>query len=210
MNIVVVVIAYTIAGVLRGFVWELAVFCTLLFGVIAGLILNYPVGMLLNLMIGNIVVARALGFFIAFVTVSLVFRVVASFAKAKIQQWKWETADRRLGGVLGFLEAVVLTMVVCTAVALYSTSWKGVHESFLGRKAVVAFCYVLPSAVRHRILTALRGATQRIEEEIDRRSAPPGESDEERTEREAAGGGAGGPVLGARGLRGGGGGGADQ
>ena len=132
--IVVVVIAYTVAGVLRGFVWELAICCTLVFGLILGKLLSYPLGMMIDPLVDNPPVSRTIGFFIAFLTVSVVFRVIASFAKAKIKEHRWETADRRLGGVLGFVEAVILVSVVCTAVALYSTEFRGVHESFLGRE----------------------------------------------------------------------------
>ena len=46
--LVVVVAAYTVTGVLRGFVWESAIFCTLVFGLAAGMVLNYPVGMVLR------------------------------------------------------------------------------------------------------------------------------------------------------------------
>ena len=171
--IVVVVIAYTVAGVLRGFVWELAICCTLVFGLILGKLLSYPLGMMIDPLVDNPPVSRTIGFFIAFLTVSVVFRVIASFAKAKIKEHRWETADRRLGGVLGFVEAVILVSVVCTAVALYSTEFRGVHESFLGRKSVVAFCYILPRGVRARALRMLKSATDAVHDHLDRQTAPP-------------------------------------
>jgi len=183
--IVVVIIGYTVAGVLRGFVWELAIFCTLVFGLIMGKILSYPLGMMIDPLVGNPPVSKTIGFFIAFLTVSVIFRVVASFAKAKIKQWEWEEADRKLGGVFGFLEAVLLVMVVCTAVALYSRNWRGVHESFLGRKAVLAFCHVLPTGMRARAFGAIEDATEAIQEEVDRRKAPTPESEEEAERRRA-------------------------
>lgn len=184
--IVVAVIGYTVAGVLRGFVWELAIFCTLLFGLIMGKLLSYPLGMMINPLVGNPPVSKTIGFFIAFLSVSVIFRVAASFAKAKIKQWEWEEADRKLGGVFGFLEAVLLVMVVCTAVALYSRNWRGVHESFLGRKAVVAFCHILPSGMSARAFGYLEEATETIQTEIDRRKQPAATSDEEAARRDAA------------------------
>ena len=182
--IVVVIIGYTVAGVLRGFVWELAIFCTLVFGIILGKILSYPLGMMIDAFVGNPPVSKTIGFFVGFLTVSIVFRVVASFAKAKIKQHKWEKADQRLGGVLGFFEAILLVMVVCTAVALYSRSWRGVHESFLGRKAVVAFCWILPSGMSARAFGYLEGATETIQGGIDRAKTTR-EDAEELSRREA-------------------------
>jgi len=163
--IVLVIISFTLTGVFRGFVWELAIFCTLLCGLAAGFALYYPVGMLIDVFMGNPLASKVIAFFLAFGTVSVVFRVVASYFKAKIKQRKWEKADRQLGGVFGFLEALVLVTFITTGVALYSERPQAIKESFLGRRFAIAGCLLIPGGVAQRVYPWLRDLTKRIETE---------------------------------------------
>ena len=181
--IVVVIIAYTVAGSFRGFVWELSIFCTIVGGLLAGLILNYPVGMLLGIFMDDIGLARIIAFFIVFMTVSVVFRLLASYFKAKIKQNKWEKSDRQLGGLFGFLEALLIVAFVTTGVALYSADGRAVKGSLLGRQFIKAGLWVLPRAAADRIFPRIRDAATGLGDEVNRRINPE-ESLEEIEERE--------------------------
>ncbi len=170
--IVVVIIAYTVAGSFRGFVWELSIFCTLVGGLLAGLILNYPVGLLLNIFMDDLGLARIIAFFIAFGTVSVIFRLLASYFKAKIKQKKWEKSDRQLGGLFGFLEALLIVALVTTGVALYSADGSAVKGSLLGGRFVKAGLWVLPRAATEKLMPSIRDAATDLGDEVNRRINP--------------------------------------
>jgi len=149
--VVIVLVVSAFGGILSGFIWQVAGILTLICGFLAGYILSPALGAVMGKLVSSPIVARGLAFAIIFFSVSLFFRILAAVFRAKIKQLQWERHDTLLGGILGVVKGLLLSIMICTALPFLGTKSgrikraEEIQASLLGRNMLLLGSWLVPT-----------------------------------------------------------------
>jgi uncharacterized membrane protein required for colicin V production len=130
--IIGLVVANAILGYAIGLIWQVALMLTLIVGSIAAWLLSVPLAYVLSPLFDDPYVPRVLAFFLIFGMVSMTIRLIASVLRAYLERRQLQEHDRKVGLVFGIVNALVISMLVCTGYVLSRPTDRAVRESYVG------------------------------------------------------------------------------
>lgn len=134
-------------GRARGLVWQISGLLTLLLGGVSATVLCRPVGALFN----DGILGRFVGWIAVYLVVATALYVLTLSFREKLKEIEFDELDKRFGGVLGAVKAlVILAVITVVAVPLSPRVAKAVKPTLSGRvlgKVVVETRALFPERI---------------------------------------------------------------
>jgi membrane protein required for colicin V production len=127
------ILLFGLIGHQKGLVLQIAGIVTMVGGIVVGWLLCPIIAVVFSPIIDDPQVARTISFFLLFSAVAgLVGFLTAKFQDA-IKSWDVERSDQTLGLIFGVVNAVALSVILCTGYAIVTKADPAYPDSFTGR-----------------------------------------------------------------------------
>ncbi len=155
-----VVLSAVIVGLIKGFVRELIGLIVIIVGIIAAARLFGPLARFAGKFISNPTTANFVGFLLVFLAVLIVGGILAGFI-AKLTKGGLGFANHVLGGLIGFVEGILVAGAVVFAMLAFPINKKAINGSKLA-PSIYEFTKTIVQFIPRELKDQLREAYENI------------------------------------------------